>query len=125
MTSASAGTRTLSDSNPDEEALPGTRTTQDDLEDRPVTTDPGMVTQSIENLPIALTVLEAAAVLRIGRTLAYELVHQWNANGAEGLRSVRVGRSLRIPREAVLEFLGVVSPGVKAPDTKQQDRYPA
>jgi len=107
----------------EEEAPTGARTTHDNLADWPVTTAPGMMTQSIEDLPIILTVLEAAAVLRVGRTLAYELVHQWDANGgSKGLRSVRVGRSLRIPRDAVLEFLGVVvSAGPKEPGTKQQD----
>jgi len=127
MTSASAPTPTLSDSNPEEEAATSTSTTQVDLEDRPCTADPALVPQSIENLPIALTVLEAAAVLRVGRTLAYELVHQWHATGGSmGLRSVRVGRSLRIPRDAILELLGaVVSAGPKEPGTKPQDAYPS
>jgi excisionase family DNA binding protein len=63
-------------------------------------------------LPIALTVPEAAALLRVGRTLAYELVHQWHTTGgAKGLRSVRVGRSLRIPRTALIEFLDIAHPG--------------
>jgi len=77
-----------------------------------------MVTQSsslicsIDDLPITLTVAEAAAVLRIGRSKVYEMVRQWDlTSGAEGLRSVRLGRSLRIPRVAVLEFLGIVSTG--------------
>jgi len=65
---------------------------------------------SIEDLPITLTVTETAAVLRIGRSKVYEMVGQWNlTGGAEGLRSVRLGRSLRVPRVAVLEFLGIVS----------------
>ena len=79
---------------------------------------------SIENLPITLTVAETAAVLRIGRSKVYEMVGQWNlTSGAEGLRSVRLGRSLRIPRVAVLEFLGIVSttgsdivPSTKSPE---------
>ena len=67
---------------------------------------------SIEDLPITLTVSETAAVLRIGRSKVYEMVRQWDlTSGAEGLRSVRLGRSLRIPRVAVLEFLGIVSTG--------------
>lgn len=61
----------------------------------------------IDGLPITLTVAEAAALLRVGRSLAYGLVHQWHAtSGRQGLRSSRVGRSLRIPRNAIIEFIG-------------------
>lgn len=73
-------------------------------------THPSTFIRSIDDLPIALTVSETAAVLRVGKNKVYELVHQWHlTSGADGLRSVRLGRSLRIPRLAVLEFLGIVS----------------
>lgn len=63
---------------------------------------------SLDNLPVALTVAEAAAVLRLSRTTVYELIRRWNATeGAEGLRAVRLGRSLRIPRIAVTRLLGL------------------
>lgn len=53
------------------------------------TTEPG---------PAFLTVEEAAAVLRIGRTAAYALTRQWRATGGgEGLPVVRFGRLLRVP----------------------------
>lgn len=72
-------------------------------------THPATFIRSIDDLPIALTVSETAAVLRVGKNKVYELVHQWHSTGgADGLRSVRLGRALRIPRLAVLEFLGIV-----------------
>jgi len=51
------------------------------------------------DLPVVLRVADVARVLAIGRRQAYALV-------AEGtIRSVRVGRSLRIPKTAVVAFL--------------------
>jgi hypothetical protein len=48
--------------------------------------------------PAFLTIEEAAAVLRIGRTAAYLLARRWEAtDGAEGLPVVRFGRLLRVP----------------------------
>ena len=56
-------------------------------------------------VPQFLTVEEAAAVLRIGRTSAYELARRWLAtSGREGLPVIRLGRTLRVP-EAALERL--------------------
>jgi len=41
----------------------------------------------------------------------YALIRLWHATGgARGLRAVRLGRSLRIPRIAILEFLGSAPP---------------
>jgi excisionase family DNA binding protein len=51
------------------------------------------------DLPLTLTVVEAASVLRIGRTSAYNLVR------CGRLRSIRCGKIIRIPREAIFEFL--------------------
>ncbi len=47
-----------------------------------------------------LTVDEAAAVLRIGRNGAYAAV----ANGS--LPSVRIGRTIRVPRDALALLIG-------------------
>ena len=54
-------------------------------------------------LPLALTVLEAGQVLRVGRNVAYELVRSGQ------LRSVRVGKNIRIPRDALAEYLNLAS----------------
>lgn len=53
----------------------------------------------IENLPLLLTVHDLASLLRIGRNAAYQLVKD------ETVRSIHVGRSIRIPREAFVQFL--------------------
>lgn len=54
----------------------------------------------IVDLPLILSVGEAAAVLRIGRAAAYNLVRVGT------LRSIRVGRKILIPRAAIDEFIG-------------------
>src|SRR5207302_11495007 len=57
-----------------------------------------------------LTVEEAAAELRIGRRLAYELAARFEqSGGAEGLPVIRLGRCLRVPR-ARLEALLAADP---------------
>ena len=58
---------------------------------------------NFDNLPLALTVLEAGQVLRGGRSVTYELVRSGQ------LRSVRIGRSIRIPRDALVEYLQLAS----------------
>ena len=49
-----------------------------------------------------LTVEEAARVLRIGRSAAYEQARRYLVSGgAEGLPVLRLGRALRVPRHAL------------------------
>jgi excisionase family DNA binding protein len=63
-----------------------------------------------------LTVEEAARVLRIGRTSAYQLAQQWcSTDGREGLPVVRVGRLLRVPRHALERLAGGVLSAVASP----------
>ncbi|HEX2041035.1 MAG TPA: helix-turn-helix domain-containing protein [Acidimicrobiales bacterium] len=49
-------------------------------------------------VPDFLTVEEAARVLRIGRTTAYQQAHRWLDTGGEGLPVLKVGGSFRVPR---------------------------
>ena len=54
---------------------------------------------SIDELPLVLRVEDLMPILDIGRNTAYELVRSGQ------IRSVKVGRQLRIPRNAIIEFL--------------------
>jgi hypothetical protein len=57
--------------------------------------------------PDLLTITEAAAVLRIGRTASYELARRDLASdGGEGLGVVRVGGQLRVPRASLERLVG-------------------
>ena len=57
--------------------------------------------------PDFLTIEEAAHVLRIGRSAAYELAREFLAtNGAAGLPVVRIGRQLRVPRARLEQLSG-------------------
>ena len=51
---------------------------------------------SLDDLPVTLRVEE---LMPIGRNTAYELVRSGR------LRSIRVGRQVRIPKNALIEFL--------------------
>lgn len=62
-----------------------------------------------------LTVPEVAERLRVGRAAAYRLVESGE------LRSIRVGRTIRIPQQALDEFLEG-DPGDAEPITVQQLR---
>ena len=67
--------------------------------------------------PDLFTITEAAVVLRIGRTTAYELARRDLATGGgEGLGVIRVGGQLRVPRAALERLIGApietsVTPG--------------
>ena len=55
--------------------------------------------RSLDDLPVALRVEDLMPILGIGRNTAYELVRSGR------LRSIRVGRQIRIPKAEVLRFL--------------------
>jgi excisionase family DNA binding protein len=52
-----------------------------------------------------LTVDEAADVLRIGRSLAYQLANQYlSSRGMIGMPAYRLGNCIRVPRWALIEL---------------------
>lgn len=66
-----------------------------------------MVASEVLGVPTAplLTVEEAASVLRIGRSLAYQLAREYDTTGGvSGLPVIRLGGCLRVPRWALLEL---------------------
>jgi excisionase family DNA binding protein len=71
-------------------------------------------------VPDLLTVMEAACVLRVGRTTAYDLVDKYLAtDGVSGMPCCRVGGQLRVPRVLFENWLGfriTVWPPVEEPD---------
>jgi excisionase family DNA binding protein len=67
-------------------------------------------TSALAMLPEVLTAREAAAILRVGRNQLYQAV----ARGELG--AVRIGRSIRIPKQAVLALLTAANPPVASGD---------
>jgi hypothetical protein len=64
--------------------------------------------------PLVLSVEEVARLLRIGRSAAYEQARIFRATGGrEGLPVIAIGRSLRVPRGALLELLETGCPTKK------------
>ena len=54
---------------------------------------------SFEELPLTLRVEDLMPILGIGRNTAYELVRSGK------IRSIRIGRQLRIPKDAIQDCL--------------------
>lgn len=81
--------------------------------------------RSVDEWPDLLTVEEAAEVLRIGRTKAYDLAKEWRAtDGASGLPVVDLGNVLRVSRHALEDIVGGPlrrPPGSGAPEPAAAD----
>ena len=54
---------------------------------------------SFDELPLTLRVEDLMPILGIGRNTAYELVR------CGKIRSIRIGRQLRTPKDALVEYL--------------------
>ncbi len=55
--------------------------------------------------PKVLTVTEAADLLRIGRSTAYEAANRYLAGDPDGLPVIRIGRCLRVPVKLIAELI--------------------
>jgi excisionase family DNA binding protein len=65
---------------------------------------------TLAGLPEVLTVREAAAILRVGRNQLYQAMER------RQLRAVRIGRSIRIPKQTLLDLLTQHSPPAASGD---------
>ena len=54
---------------------------------------------SFDDLPLTLRVEDLMPILGIGRNTAYELVRSGQ------IRSVRIGRQIRVPKDALADYL--------------------
>ena len=54
---------------------------------------------SYDDIPLIMTVEDLMPLLLIGRNTAYELVRSGE------IKSIRIGRQIRITRDALIEFL--------------------
>ena len=70
----------------------------------------GSSTSALATLPEVLTAREAAAILRVGRNQLYQAV----ARGE--LDAVHIGRSIRIPKRALLDLLAASRPPASGDD---------
>jgi len=55
--------------------------------------------RSFDDLPLTLRVEDLMPILGIGRNTAYELVR------CGQIRSIRIGKQLRIPKQALIDYL--------------------
>lgn len=60
-------------------------------------------TYTFEEIPAILTVPELAKFLGIGRASAYNLVR------SKQIRAIYIGKQIRAPRHALLQYLGAVA----------------
>lgn len=76
-------------------------------------------------VPDFLTVEEAARVLRIGRTTAYEQAHLWLDTGREGLPVKRVGGSLRVPLAQFERHYNIRVTSIPPPTLRRRPKNPS
>ena len=60
---------------------------------------PSASVRDVQELPAILTVSQVQQILGLSRPKAYELVH------TKGFPTVRIGRAIRVPREAFMRWM--------------------
>ena len=69
------------------------------------------------DLPDFLTVEEAAALLRLSRSQAYEMTRVWRATGGRrGLAVLEFGRILRVPKAVLVRMASELPHAEEPPD---------
>lgn len=58
-----------------------------------------IVIADLDQVPLVLSVKDVGEVLGIGRNSAYDLIR------CGKIKSIRVGKQIRIPKQALIEFL--------------------
>jgi hypothetical protein len=77
------------------------------------------------DVPDVLTVEEAAAILRIGRSSAYSLARRYRATGGqEGLPVIALGRHLRVPRTGLRRLIDAEAEAKRNEDDPIRFRRP-
>ncbi len=67
--------------------------------------------RNLEDLPLVLTIEEAAEILRISRWAAYEQARIWRESGGrDGLAVLTLGRCLRVSRATIEKMLRPAAP---------------
>lgn len=59
------------------------------------------MTEYPHSLPLVLSIEDVAKILGVGRNTAYNLIHSGQ------LKHIRIGRQIRVPRNALLEYLDI------------------
>lgn len=57
--------------------------------------------KDFDQLPLVMDVAELADILKIGINNAYQLVR------SESVKSLRIGRQYKIPKQALIEYLNI------------------
>jgi len=93
------GGRPQEDEEPGDDSGAGGRRERAAPPDPAVAGAQGHIGDPLARLPAMLTVKEVAAILRVGRNQLYQAVARGD------MRAVRIGRTIRIPKTALLELL--------------------